>query len=147
MNELGQLYESSGQYEYRDVDKGILVRGEHPEWVLMAAAEMISSTSKAESESKIDELQALVEFEAATEIELDSARYQHKERFEIIPQCLVKIGSVDYRWAAPEGRKLRPDEFGGNPVARVHDMSLTHNDSFLENDSEIEGFNDSEMTN
>lgn len=138
MNEIGQLLEADGQYEYRDPSRNLIVRGEHPEWVLMAASEMIGNTSRLEAESLIDELSSLLEFEAAEQVEVDAAKYALKERFEIIPQCIVTMGKIDYRWAAPEGRARKKDEFGKQAVKRVHDMSLTRTDSFLSNEDGVE---------
>ncbi|MEL7178977.1 MAG: hypothetical protein AAFN63_04020 [Pseudomonadota bacterium] len=134
MNEIGRLSESDGQYEFREPGRSLIVRGEHPEWVLLAAAEVIGNTAKLEAESVIEELNAMVEFEAVEEIEVDSAKYAMKERFDLIPQCIVTVGKMDYKWAAPEGRAKKQDEFGDQPLKRVHDMSLTRSDSFLTND-------------
>ena len=138
MNEIGQLREADGQYEFRDPSRNLIVRGEHPEWVLNAAAEVIGNTAKLEAESVVEELTAMMEFDAADPIELDAAKYAMKERFELVPQCIVSLGKMDYRWAAAEGRAQRPDEFGDRPLARVHDMSMTHNDSFLKNEDGVE---------
>lgn len=95
--------------------------------------EVMATTQKLEAESLIDQLTTMVEFEAATEIEVDAAKYALKERFEIVPQCLVTIGKIDYKWASQEGREQLPDKFGSRTVTRVHDMSLTRSDSFLKN--------------
>lgn len=134
MNEIGQLNEADGQYEYRDPSRQLIVRGEHPEWVLQAAAEVIANTAKLEAESVVDELTALLEFDAAEEMEIDSAKIALKDRFELVPQCVVSMGKLDYRWAAVEGRQKKPEEFGGKTITRLHDMSLTRSDSFLENE-------------
>lgn len=133
MNQIGQLLEADGQFEYRDPRRSLVVRGEHPEWVLMAAAEMIANTSRLEAESLIEEMQTLLEFEAVEQIEIDSAKYAMNARFEIVPQCLVTMGKIDYQWAAAEGRQQKPAEYGSQYVKRVHDMSLTRNNSFLSN--------------
>lgn len=138
MNEIGQLLEKDGQYEFRDPSRSLVVRGEHPEWVLSAAAEVIANTSKLEAESLIEELSTMVEFEAATEIEVDAAKYALKERFEIVPQCLVTLGRIDYKWASIEGRQKLSDQFGDQTVSRVHDMSLTRTDSFLANEDGVD---------
>ncbi|MEM8537585.1 MAG: hypothetical protein AAGF56_06965 [Pseudomonadota bacterium] len=138
MSELGQLREADGQFEFRDPGRNLIVRGEHPEWVLMAAAEVIGNTARLESESLIEEMTAMVEFDAVEEIELDSAKYAMKDRFELVPQCIVSLGSLDYRWAAEEGRLKKPEEFGGQTLKRVHDMSLTKNDSFLDNEDGVD---------
>jgi hypothetical protein len=134
MKELGQLFEADGRFEFRYADLNLIVRGDHPEWVLQAASEVLSKTARLEKESMIDELTSLVEFEAATETEVDAARYALRERFEIIPQCIVSMGRMDYRWAAHEGRARLDPAFGDQPIKRIHDMSLTMNDSFLENE-------------
>ncbi|PJI91444.1 hypothetical protein BC777_0272 [Yoonia maricola] len=135
MNEIGRLSESDGQYEFREPARSLIIRGEHPEWVLLAAAEVIGNTAKLEAESVIEELNAMVEFEAVEEIEVDSAKYAMKERFDLIPQCIVTVGKMDYKWAAPEGRAKKQEEFGNQALKRVHDMSLTRTDSFLKNEN------------
>jgi len=134
MNEIGRLAQADGQYEFRDPSRNLIVRGGHPEWVLLAAAEVISNTARLEAESLLDELSALMEFDAAEPIEVDSARFSLKERFELIPQCIVSLGTMDYKWAAAEGRAKKPSEFGNQPLKRVHDMSLTRSESFLSNE-------------
>ncbi|MEL6838803.1 MAG: hypothetical protein AAFP85_05890 [Pseudomonadota bacterium] len=135
MSEIGSLSESDGQYEFRDPSRSLVVRGEHPEWVLLAAAEVIGNTAKLEAESIVEELNAMVEFEAAEPIEVDSAKYALKERFDLIPQCIVTVGKLDYKWAAAEGRAKKLEEFGDQALKRVHDMSLTRSDSFLQNEN------------
>jgi len=138
MSEIGQLREADGQYEFRDPSLNLIVRGEHPEWVLMAAAEVIGNTAKLESQSHIEEMTAMMEFDAVEPIELDAAKYAMKGRFELIPQCIVSLGSMDYKWAAEEGRVKKPEEFGGQTLKRVHDMSLTKTDSFLSNEDGVD---------
>jgi hypothetical protein len=138
MNEVGRLIQADGQYEFRDPSRNLIVRGGHPEWVLMAAAEVISNTAKLEAESQVEELTALLEFDAAEPIEVDSAKFSLKERFELIPQCIVSLGTMDYKWAAAEGRAKKPNEFGNQPLKRVHDMSLTRSDTFLANDPGVD---------
>jgi hypothetical protein len=141
MKQIGQLIEADGRYEFRHGDMALVVRGDHPEWVLQAASEIMSQTCRLELESRIDELQSLMEFEEATELDVDSAKFTHKERFETIPQCIVTMGKLDYRWAAPAGREAMNGQFDGHPVARVQDMSLTYNDTFLKN---VDGVDTSE---
>jgi len=133
MKQIGQLIEADGRYEFRHNQMALVVRGDHPEWVLQAASEVMSQTCKLELESKIDELETLVEFDEASPIDVDSAKYSHRERFEVIPQCLVTMGKLDYRWAAAAGREMMGERFDGHTVARVQDMSLTYSDSFLNN--------------
>jgi len=138
MNQIGQLSESDGQYEYRDQARGLIIRGEHPEWVLQAAAEVITNTARLEAESVVEELTAMLEFEAAEPIEVDSAKYALKERFELVPQCIVSLGKMDYKWAAAEGRAQKPEEFGTQALERVHDMSMTRSDTFLQNEPGVD---------
>lgn len=133
MKQIGQLIEADGRYEFRLDQKGLIVRGDHPEWVMMAASEVLGQTERLEFESRVDELEALVEFEAATDIEVDSAKFALKERFEVIPQCIVTMGKLDYRWVAKEGREALNGDFDGRAVRRIHDMSLTYHDTFLKN--------------
>ena len=138
MKEIGQLTEADGRFEFRLEEKSLIVRGDHPEWVLQAAAEMLAQTAKLEAESTIEELSSLVEFEAASEIEVDAAKFAMKDRFQTVPQCVVTMGKLDYKWAAPEGREKRPEEFDGHTAARIQDMSLTRDDSFLKNEPGVE---------
>ena len=138
MKQLGQLMEADGRYEFRIAEKGLIVRGDHPEWVIKAASEILETTEKLEAESRLDEMESLVAFEAVEQIEVDSAKYAMKERFETIPQCLVTLGKMDYRWAAKEGRDKLADDFGGHAVRRINDMSLTFNDSFLANENGVD---------
>jgi hypothetical protein len=131
MKQVGQLLEADGRFEFRIDDKNLIVRGDHPEWVVQAASEILAQTEKLAAESHVEELKALVEFEAATEIEVDSAEYALRQRFSTIPQCIVTMGRMDYKWAAPEGREVMEKEYDGNAIRRIHDMSLTFDDSFL----------------
>ncbi|MEM9249182.1 MAG: hypothetical protein AAGB05_10855 [Pseudomonadota bacterium] len=134
METIGKLVEESGRYEYRCDRTGMIVRGDHPEWVLTAAAELLTEMAKREMDSAVEEAETLVEFGECTEIELDNARWKHKARFEIIPQCMVIVGGMEYRWVSPEATELRDSEFDGQPMKRLHDMSLTRSDSFLRNE-------------
>ncbi len=138
MQEIGQLMEADGRYEFRMPEMGLIVRGDHPEWVVQAAGELLGRTAKLDAESRVDELESLVEFEEASEIEVDSAKYAMKNRFETIPQCIVTMGKLDYKWIAPEGRERLASEFDGHPYKRIHDMSLTLNDTFLTNEDGTE---------
>jgi hypothetical protein len=137
MKQIGQVLEADGRYEFRFEEKGLIVRGDHPEWVIQAAAEILTRTEYLEAESKVDELETLVEFEAVSEIEVESAKFSMKERFSTIPQCIVTMGRLDYKWAAPEGREAMKAEYDGHPFRRVHDMSLRYDDSFLKNEDGV----------
>ncbi|MEL6575828.1 MAG: hypothetical protein AAFU72_02000 [Pseudomonadota bacterium] len=129
MEETGRLTKDGERYEFSFGGLGLVVRGAHPEWVLEAAAEIIADTEKLRSEGRIDELSMLTEMGEADEIDIDDARFAAEERFEKVPQCLVSIGSTDYRWVAPEGRAEVLDR--KPPVERIHEMSLTRNNTFL----------------
>jgi hypothetical protein len=138
MDTIGVLKMVGGRYEFRSDAAGMTVRGDYAEWVLSAAAEMMEVVARRETEGKIDELETLCEFGEADPVELDSARYDMRSRFEVLPQCTVSMGDMDYRWVAPEGRERLRDEFDGHPMKRVHDMALTRNDSFLENENGVD---------
>ena len=138
MDDIGQMKEVDGRFEFRHDGLGLVVRGDHPEWVLMAAAEIISNTAKIESEAELESLTALAEFEEVSGIEVDSAKFAHKQRFDTIPQCIVSLGKIDYKWATAEGREKLMNEYDGHMVRRIHDMSLTFNDTFLANEEGVE---------
>lgn len=138
MKEIGQLVESDGRFEFRAFEHNLIVRGDHPEWVMQAASEVLGNTARLQSEGEIEELSMLVEFEEATDVEVDAAKYAMKERFEIIPQCIVSMGRLDYKWVATEGREKLAKEFGDNMFRRIHDMSLTYNDTFTENEPGVD---------
>jgi hypothetical protein len=65
MDDIGHITEVDGRFEFRHAKLGLVVRGDHPEWVLLAAAEVISNTAKIEAESEIEGLLALSEFDEA----------------------------------------------------------------------------------
>ena len=134
MEIIGKLTEENGRLEFRCERSGLVVRGDYPEWVLAAAAEMLAAVAEKEIEGRIEELSALVEFGEATETAVDGAKWEHKSRFEIVPQCTVTMGSTEYRWVAPDAEAVRIGEFDGHPVKRVHNMALTRTDSFLANE-------------
>lgn len=138
MKEIGQLLESDGRFEFRAPEHSLIIRGDHPEWVLQAASEVLENTARMQSEGELEELEMLIEFEEATDVEVDAAKYAMKERFEIIPQCIVSMGRLDYKWAASTGRKKLAKEFGDNVYRRIHDMSLTYKDTFTENEPGVD---------
>ncbi|MEM9707918.1 MAG: hypothetical protein AAF871_03945 [Pseudomonadota bacterium] len=142
MQNLGQLSEADGRYEFRCPEMSLVVRGDHPEWVLLAAYEILATTAKNESDSKIDELKTLQEFEEATEMDIFAEESAAKERFEIIPQCVVQMGRMDYKWTAADGRDKLTSDYDGFPIRRIVDMSLTKNDSFLKNEDGVDMAND-----
>ncbi|MEO1238068.1 MAG: hypothetical protein AAFW64_00105 [Pseudomonadota bacterium] len=138
MKEIGQLLESDGRFEFRASEHSLIVRGDHPEWVMQAASEVLANAAQMQCAGEIEELETLVEFEEATEVEVDAAKYAMKERFEIIPQCIVSMGRLDYKWVATQGREKLREEFGDNIYRRIHDMSLTYNDSLTQNEPGVD---------
>ena len=136
MDSIGYLTERNGRFEFHYEALGLVICGNYAEWVLEAAAEVIAQTEKLLADGKIDELETLAEFGEATDMEVDSAKFDAKSRFEIIPQCMVTMGSLDYKWISAAGRaEDMPD---GHAMQRVHDMSLTRNDTFLANEDGVD---------
>lgn len=126
MEELGNLKKHAGRYEFSFPELDLTVRGPYVEWVLEAAAEILAKTEKMRAEGNLDELEMLKEFGEATDVDVDAAKFAANARFEALPQCVVSLGSLDYRWVATAKRE--DDEA---PMERIVDMSLTRNDSFL----------------
>lgn len=134
MSQLGYLTKDGPSYEFHYPEHGLIVRGPYAEWVLEAAAEVISQTEKLKAEGQIEELKTLVEFGEADGMEVDAAQFDANARFDIIPQCLVSMGSMDYRWVAPAGR----EPAGARPIQRLHDMSMSRTNSFLANENGVD---------
>ena len=135
MDDIGFLRKSDERYEFQYPELGLVVRGNYIEWVLEAAAEIITRAEKLRTEGKIDELQTLAEFGEADEIEIDSARFDANARFEAMPQCVVSMGSMDYHWMSSDGRAEGDAHLG---MRRIHDMSRTRNDTFLANEDGVD---------
>lgn len=129
--QIAVLARDGNRFELNFPEYDLIVRGPYIEWVLEAAAEIIAKLEKTKADSAVEELEMLKEFGEMdnAEIEIDSARYHATTRFETVPQCVVQMNEMDYRWVAREGR--RGDENG--PVQRLLDMSLTRNGTFLHN--------------
>lgn len=132
MTDIGFLRQSGTNYEFHFPEHSLIVRGAYIEWVLEAAAEIIAQTERLRSDGHLEELKALAEFGEADEIEIDTAAFDANARFEIVPQCVISMGTMDYRWISAAGRK-DGDGDGGRPITRIHDMSLTRHDTFLQN--------------
>lgn len=135
MDDIGFLRKSDERYEFHYPELGLVVRGSYVEWVLEAAAEIITRAEKLRTDGKIDELQTLAEFGEADEIEIESARFDANARFEALPQCVVSMGSMDYHWMSRDGRAEGSEHLG---MRRIHDMSLTRNDTFLVNEDGVD---------
>jgi len=134
METIAKLTEENGRLEFRCARTGLVVRGDYAEWVLSAAAEMLGTMARRDMEGQIEEAETLVEFGEMSAVEADAAKWAHKARFEIVPQCTITMGSTEYRWVAPDAEEVRARDFDGHPVKRIHDMALTRNDSFLQNE-------------
>lgn len=133
MDETGTLRRQDGRYEFTFPELGLIIRGAHAEWVLEAAAEIIAESEKLRGEGRIEELGTLAEFGEAEAVEVDIARYEQKARFELVPQCVVSMGSMDYHWVSAAGRPADAEGLH-QKLRRLHDMSMTRHDSFLVNE-------------
>ena len=130
---LATLRKFQGRYELIYPEMGLIIRGHYPEWVMEAAAEVIAEVEKRRKDGEMEEVAVLVEMGEMQPIELDSLKYEGKARFEIVPQCLVSLGDLDYRWISPAG-KSDGEDHPNSRLKRVHDMSATRNDTFLQNE-------------
>jgi hypothetical protein len=128
---IAYLAKDGRRYEMNFPEYALTVRGPYIEWVLEAAAEIISTFERTKAESSVEELQMLKEFgdSGTSDIEIASAKYEQDVRFETVPQCVVTMNELDYRWVSKAGRK--GDEI--TPMQRLHDLSLTRNGTFLHN--------------
>ena len=138
METFGQLTQVQGRYEYRCDAHNLIIRGDFAEWVLAAAAEITAKIARDELDGRLNELEALAEFGEGDPIDLDVARFEMKERFEILPQCIVTVGRGDFRWVASEARPKLSPEFDEHPIRRLQDMALTRGDTFLKNEPGID---------
>jgi hypothetical protein len=125
------LTRNGNRFELTYPEYGLTIRGPHAEWVLEAAADIIAKFEKTRMESVVEELTMLREFgdNNIGDIEIETARYEANARFETVPQCVVTMNDMDYRWVQVAARKDGPDA----PMERLHDMSLTRNNTFLQN--------------
>lgn len=119
MTQYGQLVETDGRYEFRMDSQGLVVRGDHPEWVMLAASEILAKSARREAESRVSELEALVDFDAATPFDVDSARMAVTHRFATVPQCSVTMGRVDHTWTASGKRAVGQGHTDAAPFPKV----------------------------
>jgi hypothetical protein len=131
---IAHLVKDGRRYELTFPEYALTIRGPYIEWVLEAAADIIQSFERTRAESTIEELKMLQEFGdgGARQVDIDTAAYEQDVRFETVPQCVVSMNEMDYRWVAKEGRK--GDEI--SPMQRLHDISLTRNGTFLHNQAQ-----------
>lgn len=126
------LAKDGRRFELHFPEYDLTVRGPYAEWVLEAAAEIVGRLERTKAETTIEEMEMLKDFgaDATTEIEIESGRYELTRRFETIPQCIVTMNDMDYRWVSRDGR---PGGDANGFVQRLHDLSLTRNGTFLTN--------------
>ncbi len=130
---IAHLFKDGRRYEMTFPEYALTIRGPYIEWVLEAAADIIQNFERTKSESTVDELKMLQEFgdESVSELDVDTAACEQGARFEAIPQCVVTMNEMDYRWVSKVGRK----DDDAAPIKRLHDMSLTRNNSFLRDEA------------
>lgn len=132
MEPMGTLSREGKRYVFTYPELDMVVRGSYAEWVLEAAAEIISEVEQHAKSGAISEIEALIEFEEASDIDLEIAKSEQKAQFETVPQCVVTVAEGDFRWISQPGR-----EAAEKPIERLIDMSLTRNDTFLENEPDV----------
>ena len=131
---VAYLRQAGNRFELAYPEYGIKIHGPYAEWVLEAAADVIARIEKTKTDGAIEELELMQEFDDQQDnsIEIDSLKYNAKERFDIVPQCVISMADMDYRWVSKVQRDLTDKNGFGK---RLHDMSLTHNDTWLVNES------------
>jgi hypothetical protein len=129
---IAYLARDGRRFELTFPEYGLSVRGPYAEWVLEAAAEIIGKLERTKAETAVDELNMLKEFgdENVTDLDVESAKYEQNLRFETVPQCVVTMNDMDYRWVSRDGREASSQH---QPIERLHDISLTRSGSFLVN--------------
>jgi len=125
---LAQLFKRDARFELVYPEYGLSLRAPYAEWLFEAAAEILSRIEKLRIEGTIEELEMLKEFgdADATDTQIDSVKYENSNRFDVVPQCLVTMGDIDYRWISAVSRDPQVGKFG----QRLHDMSLTRSDNY-----------------
>ena len=123
MIDTGYLVHDSGQYVYRIPSRNLVIRGAHPEWVLMAAAEVLCRIARAEADCELAELAAARGETASGLVAGQAAEALLTERFDLLPQCIVSLGPVYYKWTDLEGRSLTPQDFMAHAMKRLIDRT------------------------
>jgi hypothetical protein len=129
---IAYLARDGRRFELTFPEYGLTVRGPYAEWVLEAAAEIIGKLERTKAESAVEELNMLKNFgdENVSDLDVESTKYEQNLRFETVPQCVVTMNDMDYRWVSRDGRRGDGKQ---QPIERLHDMSLTRNGTFLVN--------------
>jgi hypothetical protein len=104
MTELGVLRSEEDGFVLTYAPLDLAIRGSHPEWVLTAAAEIISGTGQLGTESRL----AAAEARAPDGDGAVIARFDVRDRFRRTPTCLVTLGGTSFRWVAPSGAAAAP---------------------------------------
>lgn len=132
---VAYLRKAGNRFELAYPEYGLKIHGPHAEWVLEAAADVIARIEKTKLDGAIEELEMLQEFDEEEDhsIAIDSLKYNSKERFDIVPQCVISMADTDYRWVSKIERDLSDKSGFGQ---RLHDMSMTHKDNWLQNEAE-----------
>ncbi|MEM7621050.1 MAG: hypothetical protein AAF228_11420 [Pseudomonadota bacterium] len=132
-NVLARLNKLDGRFELTYPDYGIRIRAPYAEWVFEAAADIIRRIEKTKTDGDIDELQLMQEIgEGGDEmsVQIDAIKYNKNNRFEVVPQCVVSLGDMDYRWVSRNTQAEEQTSFGD----RIHNMAMTRSNSFLVNE-------------
>jgi hypothetical protein len=129
---IAYLARDGRRFELTFPEYGLTVRGPYAEWVLEAAAEIIGKLERTKAESAVEELNMLKDFgdENVSDLDVESTKYEQTLRFETVPQCVVTMNDMDYRWVSRDGRQ---GDGKHQPIERLHDMSLTRNGTFFVN--------------
>jgi hypothetical protein len=124
---IAQLYKVGSRYELVYPQYNLSVRAQHAEWALEAGGEIITRLDRLKAEGLLDEMEMMKGFGDDPEIpfKINALRYESNSRFDLIPQCVVTVGDVDYRWTAADGRKAKSDA----PIERMLDTSKTRDDT------------------
>ena len=118
---LATLRKIGSRYELSYPDYDLVIRGPYIEWVMEAAAEIIARTERLRADGAIEEMTMLAEMTGDdNSMSIESEKFERNARFMAVPQCLVSMGTNDYRWVQIEGRSGPNHAY----VERLHDNSL-----------------------
>jgi len=110
MNAIGFLNRTDDGFAFRYDELNLTIRGAHAEWVLEAASELIRDATRLEAECRLEDLTVLVENGDAKTESMDEDRQAFASRFERVPQCVVTMGTLDYRWVSNVAGSPRKDQ-------------------------------------
>lgn len=131
---IATLRKVQGRYELSFPEKGLVIRGHHPEWVMEAAGEVLADVEKRILDGEIEEATVMAEMGEGSSVQVDSLKFAAKSRFEILPQCLVSLGDLDFRWVSKDSVAPGASEAPNSRFTRLQDQALTRNDTFLQNE-------------